>query len=168
MNLLLSLFKNRLKTPYQTKKMKIVGSGAAGIVYDFDASKILKVAKYKKFNDAVILADLQGIESFPILYDAGENWYVAEKFIGENFDEVKELKKDWKEVFLCDVAKAFDKGWEIQDLKADNLLIVDGYLKMFDVGMFTKSEKADKEAALYWANSLLDYFDQSKYDTSRF
>ena len=147
--------------------MKIIGSGAAGIVYDFDASKILKVSKYQKFNDAAILFDLQGIESFPILYDAGEGWYVAEKFIGENFDEAKELKQDWKEVFLSDVAKAFDIGWEIQDLKKDNLLIVDGYLKMFDVGMFTKSSKVDKEDTLYWTKSLLDYFDQSKYDTTK-
>ena len=68
---------------------------------------------------------------------------------------------------MSDVAKAFDIGWEIQDLKKDNLLIVDGYLKMFDVGMFTKSSKVDKEDTLYWTKSLLDYFDQSKYDTTK-
>lgn len=138
------------------KRLIVLGSGAGGTVYDFANDKVLKVSKGKFFRDSVILNDLKGISTFPVIFNFSDDWYIAEKFVGESIADSSTLKDDWMEVFLEDVKNAFERGWEIQDLKIDNLIVVDGYVKMFDVGMFLRSEPSGLEDCLYWTKTFLE------------
>ena len=130
------------------RKLRVLGTGAEGIVYEY-GNYAIKVNKYGDYlTDCKILKDLHQLDFLPKLYAIIEDKaIISEKINGNTMSTIMKSRKifntdiDMYDYFVDMLLDIVDSGYSPYDMHQDNIMICEktSKLKIVDVGLFQRT-----------------------------
>lgn len=130
------------------RKLRVLGTGAEGIVYEY-GNYAIKVNKYGDYlTDCKILKDLHQLDFLPKLYAIIEDKaIISEKINGNTMSAIMKSRKifntdiDMYDYFVDMLLDIVDSGYSPWDMHQENIMICEktSKLKIVDVGLFQRT-----------------------------
>lgn len=130
------------------QKLRVLGTGAEGIVYEY-GDYAIKVNKYGDYlTDCKILKDLHQLDFLPKLYAIIEDKaIISEKINGNTMSTIMKSRKifntdiDMYDYFVDMLLDIVDSGYSPYDMHQENIMICEktSKLKIVDVGLFQRT-----------------------------